>query len=61
MSGFDSAPEPAVRRVPQQPDLEGVDTNTRPMWAIACLPLAGVLIGLIPSSFNGFAPDVTPT
>jgi hypothetical protein len=52
---------PAVRRTPEQPELEGIDTNTGPMWAIAYLPLAGVLIGLIPSSVNGFAPDVTVT
>lgn len=50
----------AVQR-PQQSDLRGVDTNTRPMWAIAVLPLAGVPVGLIPSSSNGFAPDASPT
>jgi hypothetical protein len=59
VSEFDAAS--AARRSPQQPDLEGIDTNTGPMWAIALLPLASVVIGLIPGSFNGFAPDPTPT
>lgn len=54
------ATRPTGRTV-QQPEIEGIDTNTRPMWAIAVLPLVGVLIDLIPSSFNGFAPDSTPT
>ena len=58
MSEFDTAP--TARRLPQQPELEGIDTDTQPMWAIAFLPLAGVPIGLIPASFNGFATDSTP-
>lgn len=59
MSAYDVAFD-AVQR-PQQPDLQGADTDTRPMWAIAVLPLAGVPIGLIPSSFNGFTRDDSPT
>lgn len=56
----DPASERSAGRRAQQPDLEGVDTDTQPMWAIAFLPLVDSLIALIPAQFNGFAPDPTP-
>lgn len=59
MTEFDTVP--VVQRRPQQPELQGVDTNTRPMWAIACLPLISALIGLISAPFQVVHRDAAPT
>ena len=47
MSGVESASR--GRRAVEQPDLEGVRTDTRPMWAIAVLPLVTVLFPAQPA------------
>jgi hypothetical protein len=57
----DSDAAAAVRRRPQQPELQGIDTNTGPMWAIACLPLVSALLDSIPSPFGAVPRDVTST
>lgn len=48
MTSFESTPSQPRSNVVQQPELEGIDTNTRPMWIIAVLPLVGILTGLVP-------------
>jgi hypothetical protein len=49
-----------VHRLPQQPELQGIDTNTRPMWAIAFLPLVSALLGLIPVPFDAVHRGTAP-